>query len=395
MDAITAATHVAQQSAAMVAAAVIDGQKSIELSEGSSGRPSVSSVVKFIGSHAKKQQIAGYCLAPIIKKILNDPLTDIDGDVVAEPALTSDKSYFRMVVTSLSIDQMEDYGKGEDQSACKLLQNILCSVAESDTDVFLEALGEFEKFGGTGTLNGIKNRFEQLCNKVTEVRFHSLFKLQKAVNKLSMVIKPMPHLVNEMFETWKTSPKSQATYSKIVKAIATELKTFKPKVSDKKGNDDRKAKEGKARDSWWSPQGKRGGGGGGGGGGSRNPSSGQSNTTQNALWAPNGVCRFFYNQGRCRFDDCKFEHTAPSRREANGGSRNASSVNHITELIQLRRQVRAQGEHIAEQNQMIEGQDRAIGGLTEELDQTGASLAERYSDGNQSLMYSSHRNPVV
>ena len=75
------------------------------------------------------------------------------------------------------MDQMEDYGGDEVKSSSKLLQNILCSVAERDTEESLHALEDFDKFEGTMSLNGIKNRFEQLQVKLNEVRFYSLCKL--------------------------------------------------------------------------------------------------------------------------------------------------------------------------------------------------------------------------
>ena len=84
-DAITAAIVLGQQSATMVAAAIIDGQMPIQLNGGASGRPSVSSTIKFIENNAQKQAIAGNCLAPLLKRVVNDPTTDIDVDVVAEP----------------------------------------------------------------------------------------------------------------------------------------------------------------------------------------------------------------------------------------------------------------------------------------------------------------------
>ena len=127
------------------------------------------------------------------------------------------------------MDQMEDYGGDEVKSSSKLLQNILCSVAERDTEESLHALEDFDKFEGTMSLNGIKNRFEQLQVKLNEVRFHSLFKLQKAINKIAMVLQPMPHLVHEVFNSW-TAPKGQAQLSKIIKSVSTKVKKFKPKT---------------------------------------------------------------------------------------------------------------------------------------------------------------------
>ena len=378
VDAITAATQVAQQSAAMVAAAVLDGQRPIELNGGNSGRPTVSSTVKFIENHAKKQATAGYCLAPLFKKIINDPTTDIDHDVLVDPALASDTGYFRVVVTSLSMDQMEDFGKGEDKSAVKLLQNVLCSVAECDTTEYLHAFDEFEKFEGTEVLNGIKNRFDQFQNKLTEVRYHSLFKLQDGINKLAMVVKPMPHLVHGMFGTWNSSPQGQATFSKILKVISVDLKKFKPKAPAVARKKEDKPRGDKARDSWRSPQGKRGGGGGNG----RNPASGQSQTNNTSdrsqLWSPNGTCRFFYNTGSCRFDDCKFEHVAKDSRSSSKREENRASVNHITELAQVRRQLRSREAHIAEQDNHIERLNDATNMLTAELEN---EFRDRYSNG--------------
>ena len=173
VDAITAANMVAQQSAAMVAAAVADGQKPAKLRNGSDGEPTVGTALKFLESHSEKQSAAGYCLAPVIKKIMSDPKADIDADVLGEPALSSDRAYYRMVASSLSLDQMEEYS-GEGGSACKLLQSVICSIVNSDTDQYLHALGEFKAFDGTQSLNGIKNRYEQFCAKPNEVRFHTL-----------------------------------------------------------------------------------------------------------------------------------------------------------------------------------------------------------------------------
>ena len=183
-DAITAARAAAQQGAAMVAAAVIDGQRPLEFNGGSSGRPSVTATIKFIETHTKKPATARYCLAPIVKKILDDPRQDIDADVIAEPALSSDQHYYRVVVASLSMDQLAKYGGNETKSASKLLQNILCSVAECDVDHYVGALTEFKEFGGTETLNGIKSRFGQFVVELNEVRYHSLFKLENAIKKI-------------------------------------------------------------------------------------------------------------------------------------------------------------------------------------------------------------------
>ena len=372
-DAITAATVVAQQSAAMVAAAVIDGQRPIQLNGGAGGRPSVSATIKFIEAHAQKQATAGYCLAPLLKKIVNDPATDVDPDIISEPSLSSDRNYFRVVMSSLTMDQMEEYGGGEAQSATKLLQNLLCSIAECDTEDFLHALGEFDKFEGTVSLNGIKNRFEQLITKLNEVRFHSLFSLQKAINKLAVVLQPMPHLVHEVFNSW-TAPKGQAQLSKIIKSVSTEVKKFKPKTpAAKEKKEDSKPKQDKAKDSWRSPQHQRRGS-------ERNPSSGQSQSNSSAH-RQNTVCRNFFNRGSCSYDGCRFEHiqgpSQPARRAI------TPSVNHITEMVQLRRQIQSQDEHMAEQGSQLAALADVTATLSDQLEQNNTMMFAHYSQGEE------------
>ena len=97
---------------------------------------------------------------------MSDPKADIEPDILAEPARSGDQTYHRMVVSSLTLDQVQKYGGGEAASATKLLQNnypVQCSqLASSKPGNFARALGEFEAFEGTVLLNGIKSRYDQL-----------------------------------------------------------------------------------------------------------------------------------------------------------------------------------------------------------------------------------------
>ena len=205
-----------------------------------------------------------------------------------------------------------------------------------------------------------------------------MFDLESAIKKLSMVLQPMPALVHDVLSSWKASPKGQSHFSTILKHVKKELKQFKPTIEKVKDKDKSKPKD-KAKESWRSPQGSRNGGAG------RNPGSGQSysnNTRSPRQWVEPGICRDFRDRGTCRFDDCKFEHVrAPqlARRDGKG----AASVNHITQLSHLRRQLRDAEEHIAEQNGQIAVLDEATNTLTEELEHHTAYVADRYSRGEE------------
>ena len=121
------------------------------------------------------------------------------------------------------------------------------------------------------------------------------------------------------------------------------------------------------------------------------------------------MCRNSFNTGSCRYNDCKFKHARAGSHSARSSLANngTASVNHISELVGLRRQVHSQNEHLAEQSAQIAMLTNTTTSLADELERNSAMMmAAQYSQGERqsgcsdssdrggSGAYQRHCNPV-
>jgi hypothetical protein len=128
-------------------------------------------------------------------------------------------------------------------------------IADYKMDEYIHHVAAFNAYEGSTDANSVKARFQHFSGLLTEVRYHKMFEVQKAVEK--MVAVPMPFLVNEVFAMWSSSPKDQASLSIILKHVKDDVDVpvfvCTPSKSDAdKGKDDKgdKSKQDKKGSNW-------------------------------------------------------------------------------------------------------------------------------------------------
>jgi hypothetical protein len=184
----------------------------------------MNATIKWTKKHVEKANLSGFpTISVIAGKLVNDIYMDLTAELSAEPAHSDDMSYAREVLTSLTPDQFEKYGGSERASACQILQNVLQSIADSKTVIYVHHIGAFQALQVTSEPHAMKGRFSDAEAKLTEVRWHKMFDLTDGIKKLVSIVQPNPFLVNEVMIMWNASPKDQATMSEIVKHVRSEL----------------------------------------------------------------------------------------------------------------------------------------------------------------------------
>ena len=111
----------------------------------------------------------------------------------------------------------------ERASGCLLVQNVLKSIADSKTPIYVHHIGAFMALQVTPDSHGMKGRFSDAEAKLTGVKWHKMFDLTGGIKKVVAIIHPNPFLVNEVMIMWNASPKDQSTMSEIIKHIRSEL----------------------------------------------------------------------------------------------------------------------------------------------------------------------------
>lgn len=94
-DAVSQAQPNAQLGAA-VAMAVTSAQKVIALCDGSSSRPTVGAVIKWLKKHRDKVNTTGFPLLRVIQFLMDDFEIDLAPHIIADPALTADAACRQM-----------------------------------------------------------------------------------------------------------------------------------------------------------------------------------------------------------------------------------------------------------------------------------------------------------
>ena len=252
------AQHSAQIGGA-VAAAVTSANSKVQLFNSSDKRPTVSSAMKWAKKHMHLEksntQAGGFYLTGVIPLLIDDATVDLSPHILVDPAHTSDASYVREVLSSMIAEQIEKYGSSEVSSALKLMQSVIANIADYKMDEYIHHVSAFNAYEGSTDANSVKARFNHFFGLLMEVRYHKMFEVPKAVEKMVAVISPMPFLVNEVFAMWSSSPKDQATLALALKHVkeAVDIPVFvktpdKADVKDKDKKD--KDKSSGRRNNW-------------------------------------------------------------------------------------------------------------------------------------------------
>ena len=248
-SAAVSAQHSAQLGAA-VAAAVTNASTKVTLFNASSSRPTVSAAMKWAKKHLEKVNLSGLSLTRAVQMLLDDATMDVEPHILAEPSRSSDNFYVREVLASLTPDQFDKFGGAEVTSALKLMQKVVLSVADYKMDPYIAHVSAFNAYEGTVDANSVKARLQHFMGLLTEVRYHKMFELKKAMSKLTAVIAPRSFLANEVYNMWAASPKDQASLTKILKYVTDELDVpmLTPEQPQKKH--DKKEKKYDGKDKW-------------------------------------------------------------------------------------------------------------------------------------------------
>ena len=234
------AQHSAQIGAA-VAAAVTSANSKVQLFNSSDKRPTVSSAMRWAKKHLEKSNTGGFYLTGVIQLLIDDATVDLSPHILVDPARTSDASYVREVLSSMTAEQIEKYGSNEVNSAVKLMKSVIANIADYKMDEYIHRVSAFNAYEGSTDANSVKARFSHFSGLLMEVRYHKTFEVQKAVEKMVAVISPMLFLVNEVFAMWSSSPKDQATLALVLKQVkeAVDIPVFvkTPDKADVKDKD--------------------------------------------------------------------------------------------------------------------------------------------------------------
>ena len=118
------AQHSAQIGAA-VAAAVSNATNKVQQFTSSDKSPTVSSAVKWAKKHLEKSNTGGFYLTDIIQMLTDDATVDLSPHILVMPASSSDRTYIREVLSSMTAEQINKYGSGEVESALKLMHSMI------------------------------------------------------------------------------------------------------------------------------------------------------------------------------------------------------------------------------------------------------------------------------
>ena len=102
------AQHSAQIGAA-VAAAVTSANSKVQLFNSSDKRPTVSSAMRWAKTHLEKSNTGGFYLTGVIQLLIDDAIVDLSPHILVDPARTSDASYVREVLSSMTAEKIENF----------------------------------------------------------------------------------------------------------------------------------------------------------------------------------------------------------------------------------------------------------------------------------------------
>ena len=156
--------------------------------------------------------------------------TDINMDVAA--ALTdaavaaADSAYAPKVLSSITEDHQDEYldGAGVDDSALGMVQIMLKAVVNVDDDEYDQLRQDIKNVGVTHEAHMMKSRYDMLRKKLTEIRYHTRFKLKDAVKALVNLCQPDAYLAQEVMALWAASGKAQADLTKLMAHVKKETK---------------------------------------------------------------------------------------------------------------------------------------------------------------------------
>ena len=367
-SAAASAQHSAQLGAA-VAAAVTSASTKIQLFNSSDKRPTVSSTVRWAKKHLEKSNAGGFYLTSIIQMLVDNAKVDLAPHILVMPASTSDRAYAREVVSSMTADQMEKYGSGEVDSAVKLIQTVILKIADFKMDEYIHNVAAFNSYEGSTDASSVKARFHHFTGLLMEVRYHKMFEVQKAVEKMVAVISPMPFLVNEVFAMWSSSPKDQASLAVVLKHVKDEVDvpvfTHSTPVKDKnKDKDKDKNKSDKKGSDWRSKGNWRGR--------DSNQDSGKSQSSDkrrndNNDWRSRRNTEHGKGGGNGSTNgrDNRRDNTNAARAQVNSQILNGSNV--IAQVNHLR-QAKANEERHRDSEENVAKLCDAVSGIAEQLD---------------------------
>ena len=122
---------------AAVAAAVTSANSKVQLFNSSDKRPTVSSAMRWAKKHLEKSNTGGFYLTGVIQLLIDDATVDLSPHILVDPARTSDASYVREVLSSMTAEQIEKYGSNEVNSAVKLMKSVIANIADYKMDEYI------------------------------------------------------------------------------------------------------------------------------------------------------------------------------------------------------------------------------------------------------------------
>ena len=336
-DAVSQAQSNAQLGAA-VAMAVTSAQKVIALCDGSSSRPTVGAVIKWLKKHRDKVNTTGFPLLRVIQLLMDDFDLELAPHIIADPALTADAAYVREVIASLTPEQYEKYGDNEQTSAMKLIQNVLRNVADMKVELYVHYVGEFVAFETPADESAVKGKFFQFNAKLNEVRYHKMFALKQGMEKLVSVIRSKPFLMAEVLAMWNASPKDQTSFSAVLKHVRNDVDVpATPGEGKSSAQNKQKQRQQDGSKRPWSNN--------------RTPGSGKSQSNQHQGGQRN-------QSGGSNQSGGNNQRPWQSRRPYNGSSNSdankgnaTAQVNHLRAVAEARRQIEEDMVDVAQQHE--------------------------------------------
>ena len=291
-----AASDAATAMGTALAEALSDQKPTSMLAGGSDERPSIAAGFAWLKVHSTAQSKSAFPLDIPFSEMTKDCQVDLEPYLLAEPMSSSDKAYYRRVKMSLTPEQYDNYGSGEKVSACKLAQNVLKALVKTSQRVFNKKYDTFKDIKQSVEPTAVKQRFNMYTEKLIEIRFHSAFELEEAVEKLVEVIHPHTSLSFQVWAEWAASAKDQRSLSILLKSTKQKLIDRHEDACKKAPPKDKNTTQHSSTPdrNWKKPK----------------PWSAQSASDRNKKSGDKNVCYSFQKYGQCmRGASCNFNHT--------------------------------------------------------------------------------------
>jgi hypothetical protein len=277
----------------MAFANAMEGAKDVpKLAAGSQAWPTVAQARDWIQHHIDRAEKVAPLLANDLRGMKGDPVGHDLIEPLGNDVDVVDKAYYPKVRASLTQDQIDDFGDGEQGSALKLIKSVMLGIVKIRQEKFTALLAAFNAQEATVSAAAVKSRFELFKKALLEIRYHPLFELDSALKKLCGVIQPEQFLVHEVISRWTSSSKDQSALTAILAHVRKEIDVIQP-TSNPRANSTQAnpSRGGKGSSRSKNQQGRF--------------EDGQSREEE---------CRGFLKYGTCSYGDrCRFKHVAGSK----------------------------------------------------------------------------------